>query len=144
MQGVFSFSFRLAASPVSKQEGLNSDHTRWAFFRSRGTREKEIKLYGIDPGMVAKTRVQDKPRPAKPIWVPSQVTPEAKDKATAALRAMKENRRRPIYFTGQRLAQMGLPLYEVESEVKGAVGNERHLQRHVNETIKSLRKEGYK
>jgi hypothetical protein len=39
---------------------------------------------------------------------------------------------------------MGLPLYEVESEVKGAVGNERHLQRNVDETIKSLRKEGYK
>lgn len=77
------------------------------------------------------------------VWIANlMISMNASDRflSTKKLRSMPENRRSEILKAGLKLAQRGDPDYVIEPKLMEAVSQERHLHRHVRETIKGLRK----
>ena len=123
----------------------NRDHQEWAFFRTHGTKGRDIERCAFDPVLSGITYIHPNPvlaAPLKPVIV-SSVSREQIDAATAQLRSLTEDRHQPIFDTALALCRLGLSSTEVESELVFAVGSDSRMRRKVSDAMKSLERYGW-
>ena len=123
----------------------NRDHQGWAFFRTHGTKGRDIERCAIDPVLFGKTHIPSNPvlaPPLKPVIV-SSVSRQQIDAATAQLRSLTEGRHQPIFDTALALSRLGLSSTEVEAELVFAVGSDSGMRRKVSDAMKSLERYGW-
>jgi hypothetical protein len=118
----------------------NRAHPEWAFFRTYGTRTRELEKYAIDPVELGKAALVTPmvPRLATNSIVVTNTTPEKIEAATATLRSMNKGRNHEIFMAGLALSRLGLSPSEIATELNAVVGKEPHMRKKIPGVIKSL------
>jgi len=123
----------------------NRAHPDYAFFRSHGTKSRDIGRYGIDPSTYLKTAKPEKTRTRKTFIagdIPQSLSPEL-EKMKSTLMGMTENRHALLFdfacglashFKGERSL--------VEKHLKDLAGIDPKMRRKVKDALKSLERYG--
>jgi hypothetical protein len=122
----------------------NQWHRESAFFRTYGTRTRDLERCAIDPRMCLGEPKLLQPKkselPAGTMWTDLGAEIES---AEIELRGMNEGRHRPFFDYGVLLARAGLGRDEIELKLKETAGDEQKMRKKIPGILKSLSKYGW-
>jgi hypothetical protein len=122
----------------------NRAHPKSAFFRTYGTRTRDLERCAIDPRMCLGEREakQVNSREIPQGTIRRDLLPEI-ERAETELRGMTCGRHRPYFDYGVLLAKAGLGRDEIELKLKEIAGPEAKMRKKIPGILKSLSKYGW-
>jgi hypothetical protein len=120
----------------------NQAHRDYAFFRTHGTKTRDLERYGIDPSTYLRTAKPEKRRTRRPYSgdVPEHLSPELQE-MKATLKRMKEGRHYPLYEFARGLAfHFKGDRALVERHLYDVAGTDPKMKRKVKDCMNSLEK----
>ena len=121
----------------------NRAHPEFAFFRTYGTKKRDLDRCAIDPGLCLREQEVNKVPTPKQVWVKECDFHGEIETLKAKLGAMTCNRHKPFFDYGILLAQAGLGRGEIEWKLREIAGNECKLRKKIPGVLKSLSRYGW-
>ena len=125
----------------------NRKHPGEAYFEQWGTNAREVKRYGIEPQLYAKTAIQPVEKlqieyvDSSSIVVPGGMSKKDRiDKILESVRALPFGRHKPFFYAGVKLRSMGLPDHEIQYHLElleSDIGKQNY--RWAKDAMRSLR-----
>jgi len=119
----------------------NRAHPAYAFFRTHGTKTRELERYAIDPVLIPRVvRYAESPA-IHPSFEPASRKRSLEKAAVieAELVTMTSGRNHLFYLFGDSLARAGLSMDEIEARLLVCAGPETNMQKKVSGVLKSLK-----
>lgn len=120
----------------------NRAHPESAFFRTFGTRTRDLERCAIDPQMCLRQPRGESPQSISTGTIQTDLLAEI-EKAESDLTRMTSGRNRPFFDYGILLARAGLGRDEIELKLGKIAGFERKMRRKITGILKSLSKYGW-
>ena len=122
--------------------GTNRHHQDWAFFKTFGTKTRDLAQYAIDPTKYWKTtNTKDVQLNGHSFGNGSTTTAATIEELKSTIRAMKDGRHKSVWQLAKQLAWQFKDESTVKYHLDELAGSDKALQKKTRDAIASLRKD---